>query len=147
MTTPQGGVGPTLSFSEYSPTWAMLAAADEPGSFFWPVFGIISQVLIAVAIVCHVAMSRRAGRFELSAGIILVGMAGAFLGVIYAVVHREWIMVVAESLGVVVAVRLLALIKPEEVPEPQVEKPRLPVVAPDSAEIKLTSLQPRQPQR
>ncbi|RIK67041.1 MAG: hypothetical protein DCC65_07415 [Planctomycetota bacterium] len=148
MTTPQGGVGPVLAFAHDAADGGLLAAGNGLGGSFWPALGILSHVIIALAVVCHLVQSYRAGRFELSAGVILLGLSGAFLGLIYAVVHREWMLVAAEALGVIVAARLLATLKPEETPAPPpVEKPRLPVVAPDSAEIKLTALQPRQPQR
>lgn len=147
MTTPQGGAGPELSLAGDSNAVAMLAFGEVLGGSFWPIFGILSQAIIAGALVWHLSASRRAGRFEVSAGMVILGVAGALMGVVFAVVHRDWMMVIMEAIAMIVGVRLLALVRHEEPVVPQSEKPRLPVVAPDSAEIKLSSIQPRPPQR
>lgn len=147
MTTPQGGAVPELSPAVDTNAVAMLAFGEILGGSFWPIFGILSQAMIAAALLWHLSVSRRAGRFEVSAGIVVLGVAGALMGVVFAVVYRDWMMVIMETLAMIVGVRLLALVRHEEPVATQSEKPRLPVVAPDSAEIKLSSLQPRPPQR
>jgi len=104
--------------------------------------GGLGQVLLWLAIGMHLVASKRDERFTLSPGMVALGLVGtAFVGV-YAIMRLDWVIIAGQPVAILVGIRLLSLTQPVEMettPDEQV-KPRLPVVAPDSAEIKLSSI-------
>ena len=104
--------------------------------------GGLGQVLLWLAIGMHLVASKRDERFTLSPGMVALGLVGtAFVGV-YAIMRLDWVIIAGQPVAILVGIRLLSLTQPvekETTPDEQV-KPRLPVVAPDSAEIKLSSI-------
>ena len=104
--------------------------------------GGLGQVLLWLAIGMHLVASKRDERFTLSPGMVALGLVGtAFVGV-YAIMRLDWVIIAGQPVAILVGIRLLSLTQPvetETAPDQQV-KPRLPVVAPDSAEIKLSSI-------
>ena len=106
------------------------------------VAGGIGQLLLWLAIGMHLISSNREGRFVISPGMIAVGLMGASLVMIYAILRQDWVILAGQPVAIIVGVRLLALGHAAE-PPPKQEPPsksRLPVVAPDSAEIKISSI-------
>lgn len=118
-----------------------LAAANPITPGLWHALGWTAQGLVAVAVIWLIASSRRGGRPETPVGMAAIGMVGAILGLAYALVVQEWVFVVGQALLFILFGRLMSKARTEQMKETPRESPRLPVVAPDSAEIKLRDLQ------
>ncbi|OWY71870.1 hypothetical protein B7486_09445 [cyanobacterium TDX16] len=120
----------------------MLAQGMEFSDFLAFATGGLGQVLLWLAVGMHLIASKREGRFTVSPGMVALGLVGVSLVGVYAIVRLDWVIIAGQPVAILVGIRLLALTQPvetETTPDEQV-KPRLPVVAPDSAEIKLSSI-------
>lgn len=104
--------------------------------------GGLGQVLLWIAIGMHLFASKREERFTLSPGMVALGLVGAAFVGVYSIMRLDWVIIAGQPVAILVGIRLLSLTQSAEsetTPAEQV-KPRLPVVAPDSAEIKLSSI-------
>lgn len=104
--------------------------------------GGIGQLLLWLAVGLHLINSNREGRFIVSPGMVAIGIIGASLVMVYAILRQDWVILAGQPVAIIVGVRLLAMGQATG-PSPRHEpplKPRLPVVAPDSAEIKISSI-------
>lgn len=118
----------------------ILAASDSIDTL-WLMLGILAQLLVVIALVGNRAASVRAGRPTVSTSAVSIGIVGVALSGIYAIVRQEWILAASQGLMVFVGAVLLTSGRAETSPVP--ERPRLPEVKPDSAEIKLHNIDPR----
>lgn len=104
--------------------------------------GGLGQALLWLAIGMHLVASKRDERFTLSPGMVALGLVGTALVGVYAIMRLDWVIIAGQPVAILVGIRLLSLSQPIETdttPDEPV-KPRLPVVAPDSAEIKLSNI-------
>lgn len=108
----------------------------------WLVFGLAAEAVIALCIAAQWIATHRAGRFVLHPWTVYLGVAATFMLAIYAWIIQEWIFLLGQLLCVLIGLRLLGWSREvQKLPRPG-DSPRLPVVAPDSAELKLPLKEP-----
>ncbi len=119
----------------------LLAQAAEDGlGAGWLIGGLLAQAMVAACLLVFWLLSRRAGRAVLPKAAVYAAMAATvFLG-IHAFVGGQWVFLVGQATWLAACIVLAAYSERQE--EQPIELPdegrQLPVVAPDSAERKLT---------
>lgn len=122
--------------------WKVLAQGLEYSDYLSYAAGGLGQLLMWLAIGMHLLASNRNGRFTVSPGMVALGLVGASFVSVYAIMRQDWLLLAGQPVAFIIGIRLLSLCKPEEPASKGFEAPssRLPVVAPDSAEIKISSI-------
>ncbi|HKQ48811.1 MAG TPA: hypothetical protein VJZ71_12135 [Phycisphaerae bacterium] len=120
----------------------VLGAAGDVFDSNWAVFGLAAEAVIALCIASQWIATHRANRFVLVPWTIYLGITATFMLAVYAWIVQEWIFLLSQLLSALIGLRLLAWLRETPAPIRPGEKPKLPVVAPDSAELKLPRKEP-----
>ena len=120
----------------------VLGAAGDVFDSNWAVFGLAAEAVIAMCIAAQWIAAHRAGRFVLLPWTIYLGIAATFMLAVYAWIEQEWIFLLSQLLSALIGLRLFGWLREAPTPVRPGEKPKLPVVAPDSAELKLPRKEP-----
>ncbi len=103
----------------------------------WLAFGLAAEAVIAICIAAQWIATHRAGRFTLLPWMVYLVVAATFMLAVYAWMFQQWVFLLSQLLFALIGLRLLAWSREmQELAKPG-DSPRLPVVAPDSAELKL----------
>jgi hypothetical protein len=105
-------------------------------------FGLAAEAIIALCIAAHLIATHRAGRFTLFPWTLYLGIAATFMLAAYAWIIQEWIFLLSQLFNVLIGLRLLSWSHTLPKTGPPAEPPKLPVVAPDSAELRLPRKDP-----
>jgi len=120
----------------------VLGAGTDVFDSNWLMFGLAAEAVIALCIAAQWIATHRAGRFVLVPWTIYLGIAATFMLAVYAWIAQDWIFLLSQLLSALIGLRLLGWSREMPVPFRPGEKPKLPVVAPDSAELKLPRKEP-----
>lgn len=123
-------------------TQGVLALGTDVFDSNWLVFGLAAETVIALCIAAQWVATHRAGRFVLVPWTIYLGIAATFMLAVYAWIAQDWVFLLSQLLSALIGLRLLGWSRQMPVPFRPGEKPKLPVVAPDSAELKLPRKEP-----
>jgi len=120
----------------------MLGETGEGLDKSWLIFGLAAEAMIAVCIVAQWLATHRAGRFVISPWMIYLGIAATFMLAGYAWFQEQWLFLLSQLLSALIGLRLLGGSREASVPPQKSDASKLPVVAPDSAELKLPRKDP-----
>ncbi len=114
------------------------ALGVERSDHEWLIFGLCAQLLIAVCLLIHVVWTRRGGRLVIPPVFGYVGLIAMLMLLVYAAQRHDLVFVVGQFLNTLICVWLLVLIRRRQDLAREEETPRFPIVAPDSAERKIS---------
>ena len=101
----------------------------------WIIAGLLAQFIIAVCIIVQWIGTSRHGKSELPVRICYAGVLAMLIMVGYAVVRSDIVIVIAQSLGLIVALRLLMSAR-ESRRRSAAAQTTFPRVSPETAERK-----------
>lgn len=117
----------------------------HPPETTWIVIGLVSQAVIATVVMFYWNAGQPDGRHRVSPALGYAAVAAAFAVLVYAVIIREPVFAIGQSINTLVYARLAGLIRQESRRRHTKKTPTFPIVAPDSAELKLDSIRNQLP--
>lgn len=103
----------------------------------WLAFGLAAEAVIAICIAAQWIATHRSGRFTLLPWMVYLVVAATFMLAVYAWLFEQWVFLLSQLLFALIGLRLLAWSREMQKLARPGDSPKLPVVAPDSAELKL----------
>jgi len=107
---------------------------EGPIGLGWVAFGLVAQLVIVGCLVVQWRASRRHGRNVLPVGLVYVWLISVVMLLVYASIRHDVVFVAGQLLNVVIALRLIELLRRSSIKPSEPEEVLFPVVEPDSAE-------------
>jgi lipid-A-disaccharide synthase-like uncharacterized protein len=114
------------------------ALGVERADHEWLIFGLGAQLLVAVCLLIHVVWTRRGRQVVIPPVFGYVGLIAMLMLLVYAAQRHDLVFVVGQFLNTLICVWLLVLIRRRQDRTREEDAPRFPIVAPDSAERKIS---------
>ncbi len=113
---------------------------DHPAGTSWIVLGLASQAVIALALLVYWNAGQQGGRRRASPLFGYAAVIAGFALLAYAVAIREPVFAIGQVVNTLVFARIAGLIRSEGRRRQAQKAPKFPIVAPDSAELKIDSI-------
>jgi lipid-A-disaccharide synthase-like uncharacterized protein len=117
--------------------WLEALGVESP-DHGWLIFGVCAQLLIAACLLIHVVWSRRGRRVVIPSAFGYMGLIATLMLLVYAAQRHDLVFMIGQFLNTLICVWLLALIRRRQDPARAADAARFPIVAPDSAERKIS---------
>lgn len=100
----------------------------------WIVFGLVAQLVIVGCLMAQWHVSRRRRRFVLPTALVYVWLVAVVMLLVYASIRHDAVFVAGQLLNVVIALRLIELLRRSIARPTEPEASLFPTVEPDTAE-------------
>lgn len=102
----------------------------------WVIAGLSAQGLFLLCLVGQWIATRRRGRMVLPAPLILLGIFGTLVLLIYASIRHDFVFVVGQLVNLLIGFRMLEIVAVVNEAPPRRDETPFPEVKPDTAERK-----------